>query len=370
MRLNHFGLMLALPLLASCSQPAVAQAKPPSAHWGTLQQGAFSVGFQRLDLYDKTRAYGNSAKGRPVQVSFWYPATPGPNAKRVVLNQYLMTAARAQNLDNPPQDLMNRRRAGFREGLGMVVPAQVDRLQEILESESAAFWNAAPAKGKFPLILNVESATTSHSVLSEFLASHGYVVATVERTAVAPGGPAGSGPDPNATEAIVTDMHFAREQLTSKAFVDATKLGITGINATQDGFLYECIYGGVTAIAAVDSGLEEEWMRRHPSYESSKVTMPVIHVGHGGNWPLGLSSGRAYRQLVEVPRAKHPELYATAMTSGTPTPLQRTAYQAACQYTLRFFNAFIKNDRQARTWLQNSPQQNGFGEEVRTQVLR
>ena len=85
---------------------------------------------------------------------------------------------------------------------------------------------------------------------------------------------------------------------------------------------------------------------------------------------MGLSSGRSYRQLVEIPRAKHAELYATAMTSGDPTPLQRTAYQAACYYTLRFFNAFIKNDRQSRTWLQNSPQQNGFGGEVRTQVLR
>ena len=63
----------------------------------TLAPGQFAVGFKAVDLFDRTREFGERAAavdhsggehGLPLQVSIWYPAQHATNATRMRFREY------------------------------------------------------------------------------------------------------------------------------------------------------------------------------------------------------------------------------------------------------------------------------------------
>ena len=207
------------------------QARSSPELWGSLQPGAFDVGFRRESI---------TAGGRSLLVDIWFPARGAGNRLRFEDYLRLSTDLRGAVAGFPD-------RAGSLEatlstaitGNAGALPPETAR--RILQSAMAATRDASSA-GRFPLVLWTPryATTVAQSVLSEFLASHGFVVAFAR--------PASGGklpfelPAPEAKLAElrdrVDDMRAAIEYLGAQPYVDTRRIGLlawsyTGEMATQ-----------------------------------------------------------------------------------------------------------------------------------------
>jgi len=172
------GLLIATPCLAQ-RKPAA----PPL--WATLVPGRYGVGFRVLYRLDRSRVWetGDSAidkdPARPIRVSVWYPASADGSGQAMSYRDYVLFGSPGGpftrlNVLLETRDTLSQRGAfagaeGFRPRLNSL-PVFARR-------------GAQRASGKFPLVLYSAgwNSSTQHdnSVLAEYLASHGYVVAAV-----------------------------------------------------------------------------------------------------------------------------------------------------------------------------------------------
>jgi hypothetical protein len=133
------GLARAVLGIVLAAAPPLAAQQPPL--WGGLKGGRHAVGYRQVSLAEGT-------------LHVWFPAA-AQQGERLRVGEYF-----------------------GREG-GGPLPAR------LLQAPSAAFPQAVAAGGSFPLILyagDPGSAGPDNTVLAEYLASHGYVVATVPGT--------------------------------------------------------------------------------------------------------------------------------------------------------------------------------------------
>ena len=178
------GLICVFSLVSMCSfvgSSAYAQSRLQF----TLAPGQFAVGFKAVDLFDRTREFGErtasvdhagGTHGRPLQVSIWYPAQPATNATRMRVREYA-------ELTSLPGELPRRDAAGRAAALGTFMRSfggtDTARVQRELNAITAAVRDAASAHGPFPIVVygpSLGALSYENSVLCEFLASHGYIV--------------------------------------------------------------------------------------------------------------------------------------------------------------------------------------------------
>lgn len=140
--------------------------------WGELEPGPHSVGF-RVE----------SAAGLTLAV--WYPANALATHERMKFATYLREADDLRGM----LPGFARDRELLRRSLGIVMTgeaggAPVDVLDVVLDSPMAAVREAAEKSGRFPLVLWSPryGTTAAQSVLSEYLASHGYLVVSARRS--------------------------------------------------------------------------------------------------------------------------------------------------------------------------------------------
>jgi dienelactone hydrolase len=134
--------------------------------WGDLEPGAHAVGFQTISAESVPGSAG--WQPRPIEIAIWYPALSS-STDAMTFGEYFALAG----------DL--RRRSGT---LAMAITGASDGIsvataEKIALSRMRAVRDAAPSSGTFPVVLwSARYGTTAaQSVLSEYLASHGFVVA-------------------------------------------------------------------------------------------------------------------------------------------------------------------------------------------------
>jgi pimeloyl-ACP methyl ester carboxylesterase len=218
-------------VLLACSVANAESSWARVAAWGNLDPGAEAVGFRTIFVHDKsrpwrqTRPYGAAFRpdldGRPIQINLWYPA--------------VARSGRAMRYDDyvdqkTPQafatlgELAGKR---SREVLGGFPKAALPLL---LADPVAARSLAAPKPSKYPLVLLVGGLgadINANFILAEYLASHGYVVASISLL-----GPDERQPDPSRSresiEANVRDLEFATPVICAAANADCAKLAVGG----------------------------------------------------------------------------------------------------------------------------------------------
>jgi dienelactone hydrolase len=160
---------LALSFFATASSP----------FWKDLGAGKHAVGYRVIYTRDQRHAW-SSGGGRPIRVSIWYPAEPA--------NKAAMTYGDYLRHDGPPDlqafnaQLDETDRESWLSDLREIVPDADKTYARLLALPAAAHRDAPPSPGRFPLVLysGGKGARADDNVeLAEFLASHGYVVATV-----------------------------------------------------------------------------------------------------------------------------------------------------------------------------------------------
>lgn len=208
----------------------------PAPFWQGLGPGPYAVGYRVIYEDDEKRAWlsppSNSDPGRPVRVSVWYPAAAETATQVMTYGDYLHHnapvgfGAITEKLDQ--SDL-----ASWKSDMESLVPNDKQALQRVLALPVAARADAAPLQGRHPLVLYVggkASRADANVEMEEYLASHGYVVATVPQL-----GPSEShidlGSSPQELALHADDFDFALQILRGLPFVDGRTFVAVGHSA-------------------------------------------------------------------------------------------------------------------------------------------
>ena len=347
--------------------------------WGNLPPGPYTVGFRTVFRYDgsrtwkSTRHYDGSfspdLKGRPIQFNIWYPASPDPSSTKMHFGDYV-----DQSVQEGFGELNTIMRQRNRDDAVSSVPR--NEIPELQSVEMSAYRDAPWARGRFPAILyfgGLNAPINSNVILGEYLASRGYVVASISLL----------GPSDEQTfqsrsaddlESSVRDMEFAWSVLQTEPNIDKTKLGVIGhsVGAIEAAIL-ALRNADVSAVIGLDGtygfqGSSSVLTHSH-GYAPQKMRAAFLDLrraqGAQGDEPLDLSAIESFRHadrtFITSAKMHHSDFTSFAMIAAyfhTPLPTDyplngwnretgRAGYQNACKIVLSFLDAKVKSDSSA-----------------------
>jgi dienelactone hydrolase len=236
-----------LTITAACQDAPTAAVRSRPTIWPSAEPGPYDVGYRLLHEYDLTRTFkpkrnyfGQPTEGpiaRPLQISVWYPAAPGPSQGRMKLEDYYFAKATETDFAPPSPErltiLMNRLKniwpIEFRvppEGRDAIR----EKIDQALREPVLAVRDAVPDKGPFPLIVHMPGYNASpahHAYLFEYLASRGYVVAAVPNMGMYR---REIDDEPASLDVQARDLAFAVARMGQLPYVDISRVGTTGMS--------------------------------------------------------------------------------------------------------------------------------------------
>ncbi|HKC62019.1 MAG TPA: hypothetical protein VKB86_00170, partial [Pyrinomonadaceae bacterium] len=351
-----------------------AQQKSQTPFWGSLAAGPYAVGFRTIYEFDRTRTwrvtrgyekpFTPDLNGRPIRVSVWYPAVLNARSEQLRFENYV-------NPGGPKEFTELNTILELRE---KVSSSYHDHWADVLRTPVNAYSNASPAKGRFPLLLYAgglnSTSTTNVFVIAEFLASHGYVVATVPLL-----GPTNENTEQGRTasdrERAVEDLEFAWSVMRAESNVDETKVGAFGKSLGGiESVILAMRNENVSAVVGLDATYgfkgNEKVMADMPDYAPRKMRAAFLDIRRDWDDPasvLNLSAEHAFhysdRSFVTIKNMNHFDFDSDAMIAfeihlpfgptemANPGRTRETAYrgyQSVCRMVLDFFDEKLKGD--------------------------
>ncbi len=369
--------------------------------WSDLKPGPYAVGFKAAGARDETRTFGHRRGydgtvfegdlGRPVEVLVWYPAVKTPGSDHMNFGDYVTYGALELAFREPTPDIRKAAIDGFTgyvTGLG-ASRKDVDRL---LGEKTTAVLNAPPADGPFPVVIyapSFGSAAFENSVLCEFLASHGYIVAaspsmgaqTREMTQ-----------DASGLQAQVRDVEFLIGYMREFPHADIDRLGLAGFSwgglsdvvATLDD-------ARVGAVISLDGSIRSkrglEIARYSPSFKPDNLRVPFLLMLSGRPAEAATERDLSFYDALKYSDAclltlgplEHRNFCSqfTLVAGMVPGTAKDTntgdvmlGYEAVCDYSLNFFDAHLKGREASLTYLRKSPEDNGFSAKIAAVTCR
>lgn len=355
--------------------PGLAPAQE-SPLWGDLEPGPYAVGFRVHEVVDPSRGYrpdadwrGRPTEGetaRPVHVRLWYPAITSDGGESITFGEYLalvrdpLAQGAATGAGDPDEDAV---REFFDGPIARWYPdgPTEEARREVLATPTAAHRDAPFAHGPFPVVLHGGFALEGQTVLLEYLASHGYVVAAFP--------PLGTGPHafhrgegtPEWHEEVADDFGFVHGFLRTVPQADPDRAAAIGMFAGP-ALLYQMREMRLVAIAALEGSYPDE-LRAVPGYGTEKVRIPILDVpATGRQRGSGIFDSLRYapRTVVDFADVSHFAFYQfdrVARPDSAPGDLD---YEAIARITRAFLDATLKGDPVANTILGRSAGASGF----------
>jgi dienelactone hydrolase len=384
--------VLALSICAYGQTPigtAIPKLGPVPSLWGDLRAGNYAVGFRTIFRYDSSRTWKSTRsydgtfspdlKGRPVQVNVWYPGSADQSSTKMRFGDYVDQSA--------PEDFVELNtvmKQRSRDDAGGSVPRR--EIPALQSAEMNAHRDASSANGRFPVVLyfgGLNATINSNAILAEYLASHGYIVASISLL-----GPSDEQIFQSRTaddlESCVRDMEFAWSVLQTEPNVDKTRVAVMGHSV---GAIEAVILGlrnaDVSAVIALDGtygfqGLSTVLTHSY-GYAPNKMRAAFLDLRRTqdaqGNEPLDLSVVESFRHsdrtFITIGKMHHGDFTSFAMLGAqfhaplpTNYPLNgwnretgRTGYQEACKIVLSFLGAKLKSDSEALAEIDRAPSQ-------------
>ncbi|MFW6202180.1 MAG: hypothetical protein ACOC8B_06360, partial [Gemmatimonadota bacterium] len=305
-------------VVAACAGPQRVTAQE-SPFWTALSPGEYDTGFRRVWTLDVTRVWPRSPAldslggtiARPVRVDVWYPARCG-DAGRMPVRDYVEIDPPDSRYDDMVSvlhawdDYSYRGLAGDSAGF-----------ERLMAAPTAACRDASPAGGRFPLVVYSAgwfNRSPDNTILAEFLASHGFVVAAVPQ--LNPGlWTYDFRSDPASIENQIRDLEVALSRLIGAADVDRRRIAAMGYSTGGDVALL--LQGRNPHVDAV-VGLDASWtigsvddVLSSPYFGPERNRAPILALRRptdggvdGPNVPLD-SLATTPRLIVEVPGGEH-----------------------------------------------------------------
>ncbi len=372
-----WGIWLAALLLTASGLPAQV-----AVLWGDIEPGPHGVGYMAVEHYDYARSFQPKRdyfgeiipgeRGRPIQICVWYPAVPEADVPCVVMSDYAFT---------PPDDM---RQYAFLAGiqnrevalLHAILNNNQTAVLEVLGTDMKAVKDADPVEGKFPLLVyhsDFNRGIAENAVLFEYLASHGFVVASSHSF-----GPSAVTTEPTgaALETMVGDMEFVIAALRGVEFVDADRLGVFGYRAGGLAALLLAMRNyNVDAVLGLETvSADQEVLdlaAANPFYSVTRMTVPLFQAytvtedGRGRTLMESFRYAPGYALAFEsVPAMAFTTYNVITGLFGEPAPdgggPDPATYGALCEYALSFFDGHLNSRQESRELLAAPPGTHGL----------
>lgn len=364
--------MIALRLLFIATvMTGAVQASPQSAPrlWGELKPGKYDVGLRVDTFWDKSRD-GTTPDGRPIQITTWYPASPSKRSARMSFADYLkLVMEMSSDKASDAQTL--------RQSLSLAIssePEGIDDsvLDQILAAKMLAVRDAAPLRRAYPLVLwsARHGTVVAQSVLCEYLASHGYVVAFARYQ-----GPAMPLPYEAKTPEVklatlkthVSDLEFALRRLRTLPNVDRTRKAavMSWSYAGESATLLQMQNPDVGLVISLSSNVLTNWVYQGSgalaSLDASRLNVPYLimteRVATDGTLrvaPAILNSLPHDSFFISFPELAHgtfnaiegliPSLMGITKVPrwSKSGPAAQLGYETVSRYLLHFLDAYLK----------------------------
>ena len=329
-----------------------------SVFWGGLPAGPFTAGFKLIETSDPSRSFpspaGEGLSPRPLRVYVWYPAS--------------RAAGETMRFD----DYVKMALADFRTSLLPVPLARgfkAAELEELRRQPAGAVREAAPASGRFPLIVFGQGlffeSPLSNFVLCELLAAHGYVVATCPLL-----GTRYRLVNLNVEdiETETRDMEQVLAEAAGLPFVDPARVGLVGYDlGGMAGLLMAMRHPEVAAFLSLDSGILDKHYTglpaTHPQYREDRFRTAWMHMTQARfirskadrSKTPSLFERKAFgpSYLVHVPTTVHGDFSSYAALGikaevpgywDAPASDPKPVYERICRLSLAFFGSALQND--------------------------
>src|SRR5579871_42740 len=384
-------LLLLQSALLLCCGLRMAQAQERLL-WGDLPPGRYAVGFQSQIQFDLTRLYdpeypsparqASAKPARPIFLAIWYPAKP-TDRPPMVYRDYLPQVSKDPRFHTFSERLARYTEEVVRSEVISENPPQEwdaeerEALATFLSTPTHAVRNAAPPRGRFPLILyhpGLGGSYEDNSVLFEYLASHGYVVMSSAYEAED-----SSRLDVNwdLTRSF-KDLTFLLRYARTLPFVDAERLGVLGHSYGAQAVLAwrSEANSPIDAVVSLDSTVENVGidfpgfakLKAQLEGRSRAYSVPVLRFASVENKPKFETLERylkyAPRYEAAVASLEHNDYLTHGAVHGALLPnkekdasigrLRRESYERVCRHVLAFFDLTLKRDADADALLKRS----------------
>jgi hypothetical protein len=313
-----FGIILSM---VPAQLPAQSSHPAPLPLWGSLTPGPNPVGFRRLSI-----------SGRIIDL--WYPANTSGKPMRFSDYLRLSDDLRGATTGFPQESSLAATLAAAMSGDSAALDPSI--IQRILQSPMAASRDAPAAARRFPLVLWTPryATTVAQSVLSEYLASHGFIVAFA-RTAGEGRLPfelATSSEKRAELDARVWDMSFAVQQLANQPNLDTVAIGVIGWSYTGEmATLFQQQERRVTLVAGLSTTLLNDWVYQSADElerlgsGSLTAAFAILTQPRDSIRPPALARVTGARYYVEMPGLAHGSF--NALEGFIPSLLEVTPVQ-------------------------------------------
>ena len=378
----RFQLLTLAFLLTFCgSQTAVGQGAP--AMWGDLAPGPYPVGFRTVFTYDLSRPsvpYSDwdgrlyptdEQPGRQMQINIWYPADIAAADQKLAFGDYLDLMARQTDfgpIDDSKRRFANEQFISKTNALGGNGTFTQKKLDTLSNLETAAYNDPRPVREKFPLIVFPNGGSPAfQSIMSEFFASHGFVVA-----AGALKGQYGMTEDISVKgfETAVDDLGFLVNEVLEIEQADPERICLIGNAITASQIVaYQSRNARIDCLVSLDGGLlsrfDQSILRRTAYYDAQEVNKPIlaIYAPHPSIDPQNIDHLKFSRRfLFHFPQMS--EFYFLNYGAfeklvpgiiGEPKGDVETGFRLAAMYCLRFLEAFLQGSRDSERFLSQKP---------------
>ena len=379
-RLNTF-ILLSAALICGYHPPSlIAQTLPV---WGRLEPGPHEVGYRVLHELDRSRIWRTAPDSnpppetaRPIRISVWYPADVPSGTPTMTLAEFVRDSAPNEYFAQLNR-LLERRFVEIFSGVSQ------DLYDTLLTLPLAAVKNAAPSAGTYPLVMYSPGGQASfpdNGVLSAYLASHGYVVASVPQLERTLEGVFQS--YSRQADVQTRDIEFAAGVMRDFPGVDRRHLAVIGYSL--GGSVAQQIAQhnpNVDAIVGLDPSFvyarSIQALGDPQSFDVFDIRIPVLSLQAGNEESrayyspvfhdtlrfsdryIGYVAETVHGDFSEIkpmliPALAHNEELEPALMHG------HRGYTASCRYIVSFLDGVLKNDPMGLEFVTKSSGENGM----------
>jgi hypothetical protein len=368
------GMQLLLVSLALSIHCGSTFRLPQTSSFTFLQTpGPFPVGLKVVDQYDRPRAFPASPNGRPMQTVVWYPSLKSAG-ERMTVADYVKLADEETNFHAPDAE-KNRWRS---------------LLKTSFDVRLWAVWDAKPARGHYPVLIYAPSDSSvswENADLCEYLASYGYVVLASPSMGAST---RDMTDDLDGINAQARDISFLISYASELPGADVSKVAVVSWSWGGMSSLFAAARDSrIQALVELDGSLRyyPGLVKRAGDVHPDRMTIPLLFftrnvsledlendgVPHADRVGPNVLNAWSHGDLLKVDMLgmAHPEFssmfqrreseqrFAENQIADYGRDDANTGYAWMALYTLKFLDAYLKQDPSAKTFLDLTPAENG-----------
>lgn len=361
-----------------------------------LNSGTYKVGFKHYTAIDSTRTYqiknefNNQFVKRPIPISIWYPAdVKDCNTKQLTVLDYLEILKEEEESKKLPNELL----LDWFPDLG-----DTPQNRAHLTEKVNALANIDFLEGKFPVVVyapSYQASSIENFILFEYLASNGFVVISSPSRGTNTRWLEGGTTKDMETQS--RDVEFLLKEIHKHENIDFDKIALMGFSF---GGLSNAITvmknKNISALVSLDGTERYNYsvLEKSSYFELDKFDIPYIHFAQKDIPEEVLTSDKIPAELNYkfqlYDSLKYSNMYSYKFHDLTHSYFGSigvlfsyrdkrqdksddeimASYKLLSQHTLQFLNATLKDEENAKGFIENSPDKNSISENLISKKMK